>query len=108
MPSDLNKLTKYAVLALMLLVGGVSPVLQTLDSDENLGVTFPEPRFAAHTDAVKASQSGNPPTPVIFASLASPFAHPHFGSGPALTASAVDSRHMECIALAVLAIPLRP
>jgi len=105
MASGLNKLTKYAVLALMLLVGGVSPVLQTLDSDENLGITFPEPRLAAHVDAVRASQASTPPAPVIAVSL---FLPTRLELARLLTNLPVDSRHLERVALAVLAIPLRP
>ena len=109
MTSVLNKATKYAVLVLMLLVGGISPVLQTLDTDENLGITFPEPQLAARGSAVKTSDLSRPPVPVILSSFfpGSMFASQHLDLNSALNTRATGSQNPGHPSLDLFSLPLR-
>jgi hypothetical protein len=45
-----NKLVLYSLLLMMLLIGFSGPMLQTLDDDENLGITFVEAKIVGHND----------------------------------------------------------
>lgn len=102
----ITKLTKYAVLALMLLVGGVSPMLQTLDNDENLGITFLEPSLSAHAGMVKAPAFHAGPMALPGLAAVTHAADSQFEPSPHFFSA--DSRLMRRTALAMLAIPLRP
>jgi hypothetical protein len=45
-----NKLLFCGLLLMVLIIGGKGPLLQTLDNDENLGITFLEVSIGGHAE----------------------------------------------------------
>lgn len=58
-----RKLALYGLLLMLLIIGGTGPVLQTLDDDENLGITFLE--VTLHHGGSRADAGVTPhPSPI--------------------------------------------
>jgi hypothetical protein len=95
-----NKLVLCSLLLLMLVIGVTGPMLQTLDDDENLGMTFLEANIAGHHEFGRGPYFSSPATSMIvnpFQSIAP--VEPFVGT--------LELRLSAKFAPAVLAIPLR-
>jgi hypothetical protein len=64
-----NKLVLYSLLLMMVLFGTMGPLIQTLDDDENLGITFPETRIVGHNNDLERNTHFSPDAPSIVTHL---------------------------------------
>lgn len=96
-----NKLVIYSLLLMMVLFGTIGPLIQTLDDDENLGITFLETRIVGHNNGMERSAHFSADAPSVVAHLfcmESPFEDIVIVLKSPISAKLV---------IAVLAIPLR-
>jgi hypothetical protein len=97
---ETNRLALYGLLLVLLIIGTTGPLLQTLDDDENLGITFIEVDIACHAGAGSSSHF----TPVALWTGAE---FHHLDLSIEHIVRSRKSSPLQCIALASHEIPLR-
>jgi len=68
-----HKSALYGLLLMLLIIGSAGPVLQTLDDDENLGITFLE--VTIHHDVTRADTGGTSHPPTVAALVGNQYFH---------------------------------
>lgn len=96
-----NKLVLYGLFLMMLFIGGIGPLIETLDDDENLGITFLETRIVGHDTDVARIAHFAPIAPAVLAccfSLDIPIKS---------VCEVLKSHYSATIVIAILSFPLR-